>query len=139
MEADASVITLDTSGLLALLDRKDPEHERVVEVVEADRGPYLVPAETLGEVGYFVEAQFGQPVLDALLLDLESGYLTLDCAAERLARVRKLAARYSDLPLGLVDSAVIACAEANGGKVLCLDWRHFGVVAKEGTIQVLPR
>lgn len=133
------MITLDTSGLLALLDRKDPDHERAAGVLHADRGPYLVPAETLGEVGYFVEAQYGQPVLDMLLSDLESGYFTLDCGSERLARVRMLAARYADLPLGLVDSAVIACAEQNGGKVLSLDRRHFGVVAKEGTIDVLPQ
>lgn len=133
------MITLDTSGLLALVDRKDPDHERAASVLEADRGPYLVPAETLGEVGYFVEAQYGQQVLDTLLADLESGYFSLDCRLERLSRIRALAARYADLPLGLVDSAVIACAEQNGGRVLSLDLRHFGVVAKEGKIQVLPQ
>ena len=31
-----------------------------------------------------------------------------------------------------------ACAERNGGKVVTLDRRDFGVVAREGTITVLP-
>lgn len=132
------MITLDTSGILALLDSKDPEHTAVVDALDADAGPYLVPAETLGEVGYFVESQFGTGVLDAFLADLAGGQFTLDCAVERLPRVRSLVTRYGDLPLGLVDSAVIACAEANGGRVLTLDRRHFGVVAKEGFVRLLP-
>ena len=34
---------------------------------------------------------------------------------------------------------MIACAERSGGRVLTLDLRDFGVVAREGTIDVLPR
>jgi uncharacterized protein len=132
------VITLDTSGILALLDSKDPEHGAAVDALDADPGPYLVPAETLGEVGYFVESQFGTRVLDAFLADLGAGQFTVDCGVERIPRVRRLLTRYDDLPLGLVDSAVIACAEDNGGRVLTLDRRHFGVVASEGFITVVP-
>jgi predicted nucleic acid-binding protein len=62
----------------------------------------------------------------------------LDCGEQDFARVRTLVRRYADLPLGLVDAAVLACAERNGGRVLTLDWRHFGVVARVGRITVLP-
>lgn len=76
--------------------------------------------------------------MDAFLAAIESGSLTLDCGDDALARVRELVARYADLPLGYADSAVIACAEANGGLVLTLDRRDFGVVAREGTIRIVP-
>jgi hypothetical protein len=33
---------------------------------------------------------------------------------------------------------VIACAEAHGGKVLTIDQRDFGIVAREGHITVVP-
>ena len=46
--------------------------------------------------------------------------------------------RYEDLPLGFADASVICCAERNGGRVLTLDLRHFGVVAAEGRISLLP-
>ena len=39
-------------------------------------------------------------------------------------------------PLGLVDAAVIACAERNGGPTLTLDQRDFGVVSRE--VEMLP-
>jgi predicted nucleic acid-binding protein len=41
------------------------------------------------------------------------------------------------MPLGFADAAVIACAERRGGKVLTYDQRHFSVVAREGTIQIV--
>jgi hypothetical protein len=36
------------------------------------------------------------------------------------------------------NAAVVACAERNGGQVLTLDRRDVGMVAREGTISVLP-
>ena len=133
------MITLDTSALYALLDRRDPEHAGVLEVLQADPGPYIVPAGILAELAYLVETRLGTQAMDAVLADLESGAYSLDCGDDDLPRVRNLALRYESLPLGYADSAVIACAERGGGRVLTLDQRDFGVVAREGTIEVWPR
>jgi predicted nucleic acid-binding protein len=132
------LITLDTSGVLALLSRRDPAHEATAALLGADPGPYLVPAATLGEIGDFVESRLGVRVLDGFLADLAEGALDLDCGRDDFERIRELVARYDDLPLGLVDASVIACAERSGGRVLTLDVRDFGVVAREGTISIVP-
>jgi predicted nucleic acid-binding protein len=132
------VITLDTSGLFALMNRRDPAHQKARKALLADPGPYLVPAGILGEISYLLERRYGISALDAFLEDLESGTFRLDCGEGDLARVRALASRYADLPLGFADAAVIACAERNGGAVLTLDRRDFGVVAREGRITLLP-
>ncbi|MHB8399062.1 MAG: type II toxin-antitoxin system VapC family toxin [Candidatus Limnocylindrales bacterium] len=132
------MITLDTSALFALLNRRDRAHEAAVEVLSGDAGPYLVPAATLGEIAFLVEERLGTRVLDLLLADLQSGAYSLDCGEGDLERIRHLVQRYADLSLGLVDAAVIACAERTGGRVLTLDLRDFGVVAAEGTITILP-
>lgn len=92
-------------------NRRDPDHEPVTQAVLADRGPYLVPAGILAEIGYLIEQRLGLDVLDAF---------------------------HADLPLGLADATVIACAERHGGTLLALDNRHFGTVAREGTITLLP-
>lgn len=135
---EPALITLDTSGTFTLLNSRDPDHVRVREALEADRGPYLVPAGTLAEAGYLIERRLGQRVLEAFLDDLISGGLVLDCGERDFPRVKELVARYADLPLGLTDAVVIACAERSGGRVLTLDVRDFGVVAAEGTIEVVP-
>ena len=132
------MITLDTSALYALLNRRDRAHAAAVAALESDPGPYLVPAATLGEVAYLVEERLGIKVLDLLLADLESGAYTLDCGEADLGRARQLVQGYEDPSLGFVDAAVIACAERNGGRILTFDLRDFGVVAAEGTITILP-
>jgi predicted nucleic acid-binding protein len=132
------VITLDTSGLLALLNRRDPDHARVRGVLDGDSGPYLVPAGILAEITYMIEQRLGLRTLDLFLQDLESGAYSLDCGQEDLPRIRALITRYADLQLGFADASVVACAERSGGRVLTLDLRDFGVVARGGALQILP-
>jgi uncharacterized protein len=93
-----------------------------------------VPAVAVGELSHLVESRLGPEALDLLLADLEERALHLDCGEHDLPRVRDLVGRY---PLDFVDAAVIACAERNGGRVLALD-PDFHIVAREGTISVLP-
>ncbi|MGI8674217.1 MAG: type II toxin-antitoxin system VapC family toxin [Thermoleophilaceae bacterium] len=132
------MITLDTSAIVALANRDDPDHGRTVAALESDSGPYLVPCEIMAEVAYLIERRLGGHVLDAFLTTLESGELKADHDADRMSRVRELAGRYADLPLGFADAAVVACAENHGGRVLTLDERDFCVVAREGRLEVLP-
>jgi hypothetical protein len=46
--------------------------------------------------------------------------------------------RYADLPLGLVDAAVIACAERSGSPTLTLDQRDLSIVGREVPLTILP-
>ena len=135
---EARLVTLDTSGLLAALRRRDPDHDRVVAAMRSDGGPLIIPVAILAEVAYFLERDYRPPSLDLFVDDLVTGAYTLDCGEADLRRVQTLTRRYHDLPLGLADAAVIACAERHGGKVLTPDLRHFGVVAREGTITIVP-
>lgn len=121
-------------GLFALLNRRDEDHERVKAALVEDGGPYLTPA----EIAYLIEHRLGARVLEASFSDLESRRFALECGEEDLGRVRELVGRYSDLPLGFADACAIACAERNGGRVLTLDLRHFGVVAGGGSIRMFP-
>lgn len=120
-----ALITLDTSGLFALLNRKDRDHERVKAAFSEDPGPYLVPSGILAEISYMIEHRPGTRVLQTFISDLETRRFVLECGEE-------------DLPLGFADASVVSCAERNGGKTLTLDLRHSGVVAGEGRISLLP-
>jgi predicted nucleic acid-binding protein len=135
---EPALITLDTSALVTLLDRRDPDHRRVRQAFVVDGGPYLIPAWILAEIGYVAESRLGVRALDAFLGDLEGGAFSFECGDQDVPRIRELVRRYADLPLGVADAAVIACAERNGGRVLTLDVRDFGVVAREKKIELLP-
>jgi predicted nucleic acid-binding protein len=133
----SQVITLDTSAIIALTNADDPDHLRVSTQLLGESEPWLVPAGILGEMGYMLE-RLGPLVLDAFLEDLELGSYGLDCGPNDFARIRSLVERYGNLPLGFSDASVIACAERSGGRVLTIDNRHFGIIAREGSITVVP-
>ena len=130
------MLTLDTSALLALADSQDRHHRAVSTALDADAGPYLVPAGILGEVGHMLGV-LGARALDGFLADLADGRLAYDDGRDDFARMRTLVARYGDLGLGLADAAVVACAERHGGRVLTTDRRDFRVVAGEGRITLV--
>lgn len=130
------MITLDTSAVFALANRRDPQHARAKALFLADRGPHVVPAGILAEVGYLLEARLGTTAVVRFLESLAAD-LTLDCGQDDLGRVAELVERYADLPLGLADACVVACAERHGGAVLAFD-NDFLVVAREGRLRVLP-
>lgn len=132
------MITLDSSALVAILDMRDQHHAAVVTAIDKEQGPLFVPVSIMAEIAYFVERKSGQQSLAVFIEDILAGAYSLDHDEHGWHRILELVRRYDDLPLGLVDSAVIECAERHGGRVLTLDRRHFGVVAREGTIQVLP-
>lgn len=132
------MITLDTSAILALLDADEPAHENVVRALDAERPPFLVPAAILCEVGYLVQRRLGGEAIDAFLADLAEGQLTFDATNADLGRIRSLVARYSDLPLGVADAAVVACAERSGGRVMTLDRRDFEIVGREVGLVLVP-
>lgn len=131
------MLTIDTSGMLALLNRKDPHADEAKAALLADPGPYYIPTATLCELSHFTERRSG-PGLELVLADIQNGAFVMDCGDEDLRRVRELLARYADLRLGFTDAAVIACAERNRGKVLTFDRRDFDVIAREGRITIVP-
>lgn len=132
------MITLDTSAVFALLNRRDPAHRQTRKILDDDPGPAIVPAGILGEITYLIEDRLGLRVLQAFLDDLESGAFAFDCGDRDWSRIKQLVRRYSNLPLGAADASVVACAERNQGAVLTLDRHDFSIVAREGTIKTVP-
>jgi uncharacterized protein len=133
-------LILDTGPVVAMLDATDPDHERCTDLLQRSREPRVVPVCVLVEVEYLLRPW--PEAFAALLEDVESGALELlDLPARWLLRAGELVARYSDLPLGLVDATVITATEMlRELKVATLDHRHFAVVrpAHTAALKLLP-
>ncbi len=132
------VITLDTSGIVALFSRSDRHHAEAARAIAAHRGPTVVPLGILAEVQHVLSTRLAPSAAVAFLEGLERGESLLDCGDADVPRVRELMVRYGELPLGFADAAVVACAERNGGPVLTFDRRDFEVVARDVPITLVP-
>jgi len=120
------VILLDTSGLLAALDRGEPDHARVQRAIESHPGPLLVLDVVLAETDFLVLKRLGRKAERAFLDQLVGGVLHRESLRDGdLKRAREIVEWFDDQAVGLTDAALMAVAERLAVPVLTLDRRHF--------------
>jgi predicted nucleic acid-binding protein len=131
------VITLDTSAIVALVNRADVRHGDAARAL-ADHGPTVVPVTILAEVAYVLGRRLGPIATVGFLRGLEQGDALLDCGDVDVPRIRELMGRFTEPALAFTDAAVVACAERNGGGVLTFDRAALEPVAREVPISLVP-
>jgi predicted nucleic acid-binding protein len=73
------MITLDTSGLLAFLNRSDPHNPAVTTILRVERGPRYITTAILAEIAYMLEKRAGHAAIVDLIDDLHIGAYMRDC------------------------------------------------------------
>jgi hypothetical protein len=135
-------VIVDAGPLYAYVDADDKHHAECLELLESHPGPLLVPTLVIAEVVYLLESRLGPEAEIRFLGDLASGNLIAEpVAAADWLRIAELVSVYADLPLGTVDSSVVAAAERlEVSQVATLDRRHFTVVrpAHVEVFELLP-
>lgn len=135
-------VLVDTSAVVAAVDRSDPAHERVVASLGAERASILVPIVVLPEVGYLVEARHGASrAAEVLALIVRGPWPVAGMEPPDLVRATELMDRYADARLGFVDAAIAALAERLGvTRVHTLDRRDFLMIRPRHveTFEVVP-
>lgn len=132
------MITLDTSAVVALVNRSDVRHGEAARALGDHGGPTVVPLAILAEVADVLDRRLGPIATVGFLRGLEQGDSLLDCGDGDVPRIRELMARFTDPALGFTGAAVVACAERNGGDVLTFDRRVLDAVAREVPVSLVP-
>jgi uncharacterized protein len=124
------VLLCDTGVLLAAGNVKDRAHEACIRLLRDAEGPLLVPSPVMGEVGYLLQSRVGAQAEVIFLRSFGGdGFAVAELVDGDIPRMAELVGTYLDLPLGIVDAAVIAIAERLGlTEVATVDHRHFSVV-----------
>lgn len=136
------MIIADTSGLLALFNRTEPEHAAVRDVVARLDGPMTVSPYVIAEVDYLVATRVGVEAELEVLAELSGGaYALPEIGAEDLTRMVEVLAMYRDQQIGVADASIVLLAARHGTRsLLTLDHRHFGVLRpmQGGRFELLP-
>ncbi len=116
----------DTGFVVALLNKSDINHARVVEVY-AQQQQIFLPQTVLAEVAYLVGRNAGSATLVAFLRGLSlSRFYLKPLTEEDLLRVAEILDEYADSRIDFVDATVMAMAERYRiTKILTLDQRDF--------------
>jgi predicted nucleic acid-binding protein len=136
------VIVADTSGLLALFNRTEPQHAAVSAAVGALAEPVAVSPYVVAELDYLIATRIGVDAELAVLAELGSGAYELAMFGARdVLRARAVVERYRDQDIGIADASLVVLAERwRTRDLLTLDHRHFGVVRPltGGRFRLLP-
>jgi hypothetical protein len=121
------VILLDTSGVFAALNVREPEHDAARKALLDEPGPRILSPFVLAELDYLISKRAGQHAAIDLLTDVADGRYELAQIDEGdIAAARDVISRYSDLELGLADASVVVLSDRyNADRILTLDQRHF--------------
>ena len=128
------MILLDTSGLLAAIDKSQRHHGAAAAVLRAMPPPRILSPFVLAELDYLLATRVGSDAQDRLLEQVASGVYRLEPFDEQdIARARVILDRYRDLELGIADASIVVLAERHEtADVLTLDERHFRALRGQG-------
>lgn len=133
---------VDAGVLVGYLDPRDPGHAAAVASLDAVPGKPWTTWPAVTEAAHLLgrEHPAGQ---DALLRMIEDGSLIVArLDADDAPRLRRLMAKYADLPMDLADATIVRVAEREGlDTVLTFDRRDFKVyrAAGIGALKILPK
>lgn len=132
----------DTSGLLALFNRREPTHEAVAAAVEASSEPLVVSPFVVAEIDYLVATRLGVDAELAVLAELARGGFDLaEITVGDLGDCASIVERYRDQDIGVADaSSVVLAHRYRTRTILTLDRRHFTVLrpVDGGRFSLLP-
>jgi predicted nucleic acid-binding protein len=135
-----SIAVVDTSVLLAALDRSEPQHARCAAVLRRSDIDLVVPALAVAEVAHFVDRRLG-PAAEAAFVRGLSELQVEAPEPDDWQAIAEVVERYTDLRLGTVDASVAILAEKLGTDlILSLDRRHFETIRSPGgrAFRLLP-
>jgi uncharacterized protein len=122
------MIVFDTSALLALLDRGEPDHKALQSLTGSRPGPRIVTDFVLAEVDYLILKRLGARAERALVDQvLEGVFLRERLSADDFRRASAVLTRYREQAFGLTDATTMVLADRLRVPVATLDRRHFAL------------
>lgn len=135
-------LIVDAGPLYTQADRRDPDHEAVVEVLRSTDEPLVVSAFVAAEADFLILTRLGVDTELAFLDDLASGtYVVESLSHSELRAAADIARRHRDLALGLADASIVVLAQRlKTRRLLTFDERAFRAVPalQGGAFELLP-
>lgn len=134
------MIVVDTSVVVAFMNRADDDHERVVSWMETAQEDLFTTPLVVAEIDHLVSRSGGLDAALAFYEDLSSGAYLVEWWPEAVSETVSVAREHHDI--GLADASLVSLAARLGTtRVATLDERHFRAVRPltgEAAFDLLP-
>jgi len=120
---------IDTSVVVAFMNRRDDDHERVSEWMETAEEDLVTTPLVVAEIDHLVSRGGGSAAALAFYEDLVSGAYLVEWWQEAGFETVEAARRNQALGLGLADASLLAlAARPETPRIATLDERHFRIL-----------
>ena len=128
---------VDTGPIVAFLNRRDRHHAWAVETFATVRPPLLTCEAVLSEAAYLLRRLDGGPekTIELLMRGVVAAPFRLEAEAPV---VKKLLARYGDVPMDVADACLVRLTELHGDCVLLTIDSEFRNVYRRHGRQAIP-
>ena len=123
------MIVIDTSVVLAFMDRRDGHHDAVAKWMQAEDRELATTPLVAAELDHLVFRQGGVAAARALRDDLYNGAYLLEWWPNAIHETIAVARRHESMQLGLTDASLLALAgRLQTTRIATLDERHFRAI-----------
>lgn len=106
-------ILIDSGPLIALFDRDDKYHKKIVAFIKGTNFRFVTTTAVLTEVSHMLDFNVNVQV-DFLEWVLREGVILEEIQQIDIARIVNLTKKYYDLPMDFADGTLIVAAERTG-------------------------
>ena len=120
-------LIVDAGVVVALHDRRDPQHEVVTRLLQEEPEELVVPAPVTAEIDYLLGRRTGPQSRRAFVADLAAGRYLVECLRpDEYRLVAQLERQYTSLSPGLADLSIVVIADRlQTRRIATFDERHF--------------
>jgi uncharacterized protein len=122
-------VVLDTSVVVAFMNRRDDDHARTSAWIETAEEDLITTPLVVAEIDHLVSHGGGSAAALAFYEDLASGAYLVEWWQEAMSETVEAARSHQVLGLGLADASLLAlAARLETTRIATLDERHFRIV-----------
>jgi predicted nucleic acid-binding protein len=130
-----STILIDAGPLIALFDRDDNYHKRVVDFIKGSSWQFVTTTAVLTEVSYMLNFNVNAQ-LDFFEWIVLNGVTLFELEQYDMARVIYLIKKYQDLPIDFADATLVIAAESTGIRTIISIDSDFDIYRLPGKILI---
>jgi len=116
-----NTILIDAGPLIALFDKDDNYHEKVIKFLKGKKYKYITTNAVITEVTYMLNFSIEVQILFFEWI-MKEGVLLQEIQQNDIARIVELTKKYRDRPMDYADATLVVAAEKTGiNKIISID------------------
>jgi predicted nucleic acid-binding protein len=108
-----NTILIDAGPLIALFDKDDSYHERIIEFIKNRNFKFITTTAVITEVSYMLNFNVEVQILFFEWI-LNEGVLIQEMQQSDISRIIELTKKYRDRPMDFADATLVVAAEKTG-------------------------